>query len=70
MILDKKRAKNNKWRISEKYLLVIGFLGGAFGAYIGMKRYRHKTKHKVFSMGIPFYMVIHLSLMIYLFNIM
>lgn len=70
MIIDKKRSQNNKWRISEKHLLTIGFLGGAFGAYIGMKRFRHKTRHKAFSLGIPFFMIIHISLMIYLFNIM
>lgn len=70
MIIDKKRAEINKWRISEKNLLIIGLLGGAFGAYIGMKGFRHKTKHKAFSIGIPFFMIIHLILMIYLFNIM
>jgi hypothetical protein len=70
MIMDKKRAKKNKWRISEKYLLTIGFLGGALGTYIGMKRFRHKTKHKAFCIGIPLFMMIHISLIIYLFNIM
>ena len=46
--LDKKKAKNKQWRIQEKVLLGLGFLGGAVGALAGMHAFRHKTKHWYF----------------------
>lgn len=45
---DKKKAKNQAWRTPEKTLLLFGFLGGAAGALLGMKIFRHKTKHWYF----------------------
>ena len=46
--IDKRKAKRQKWRISEKTLLLTGLLGGALGALAGMKLFRHKTKHWYF----------------------
>ena len=46
--IDKKRAKKNEWRISERTLLLAGFCGGAVGALAGMKIFRHKTRHWYF----------------------
>lgn len=45
---DKVKAKRGAWRIPEKALLALGFFGGAIGAIIGMKLFRHKTKHGYF----------------------
>ena len=45
---DKKKAQKGKWRIKEATLLGIGLLGGAVGALLGMKVFRHKTKHWYF----------------------
>ena len=45
---DKLKAKAGAWRIPEKVLLGLGFLGGAIGALLGMKLFRHKTKHLYF----------------------
>lgn len=45
---DKKKAQKNKWRIKEATLLGFGFFGGAIGALLGMKIFRHKTKHWYF----------------------
>jgi len=45
---DKRRAKRHRWRRSEYSLLTVGFLGGAVGALLGMKAFRHKTKHWYF----------------------
>ncbi len=45
---DKVKAQKDKWRISEKTLLSFGFFGGAVGALLGMKWFRHKTKHWYF----------------------
>ncbi|MCD7848171.1 MAG: DUF1294 domain-containing protein [Oscillospiraceae bacterium] len=46
--IDKRRAKKGQWRISEKALLTLGFIGGAAGALLGMHLFRHKTRHWYF----------------------
>ena len=46
--VDKKKAKKGAWRIPEAVLLNFGFFGGAIGALLGMKAFRHKTKHWYF----------------------
>ena len=45
---DKRKAKTNRWRIPEATLLGVGFFGGAVGALLGMKLWRHKTRHWYF----------------------
>ena len=46
---DKARAKQGRWRIPERALLGVGFFGGSVGALLGMKLFRHKTKHWYFG---------------------
>ena len=46
--VDKRKAKKELWRIPEAVLLNFGFFGGAIGALLGMKMFRHKTKHWYF----------------------
>ena len=46
--LDKKKAEKGAGRISEKRLLLVSFFGGAVGGLLGMRRFRHKTKHWYF----------------------
>lgn len=44
--IDKFQARNAGWRIPERSLLVLGFLGGTVGALLAMNVFRHKTvKH-------------------------
>lgn len=50
---DKRRAKNKKQRIPEKTLFVIAALGGSIGAMAGMWAFRHKTRHRIFTWGMP-----------------
>ena len=57
--IDKKRAVNRKWRIPEIVLLGMAALGGCVGAYISMQVYRHKTRHYIFTMGVPAMILIH-----------
>lgn len=45
---DKRKARNNRWRIKEAVLLGFGFFGGAVGALLGMKVFHHKTRHWYF----------------------
>ena len=41
---DKYKAKKKQYRTKEKTLLLLSFLGGAFGGYPAMLIYHHKTK--------------------------
>lgn len=59
-IVDKKRAKNNEWRVMERTLFIVSALGGSLAMYLSMKKYRHKTKHKRFMIGIPVIMIVQL----------
>ena len=46
--LDKIRAEEGSWRISEAALLNWSFLGGTLGAYAGRAIFRHKTGKQPF----------------------
>lgn len=47
--LDKIRAEEGGWRVSEGTLLFWAFLGGTIGAYAGRAVFRHKTRKQPFS---------------------
>ena len=53
MGIDKSKAKRNAWRIPEKTLFMIAFLGGGAGVWLGMRVFRHKTLHLMFKYGVP-----------------
>ena len=53
MLVDKWKAKKNRWRIPEATLMGVAALGGSIGALLGMYTVRHKTKHLKFTLGIP-----------------
>ena len=53
MLADKIKARKNLWRIPEKVLLGVALVGGSAGALVGMYAARHKTRHPVFTIGIP-----------------
>ena len=53
MGLDKRRARRNRWRISEKTLFLSAVLGGSVGAIAGMYLFHHKTRHWYFRYGLP-----------------
>lgn len=40
---DKRQAKYGLWRVPEKTLHALAFMGGTLGAYIGSRVFRHKT---------------------------
>lgn len=64
--IDKSKAKRGKWRIPEKTLFITAILGGSIGALLGMRTFRHKTKHKTFTIGIPTILIIQIALAAYL----
>ena len=51
--VDKRRARADAWRIPERRFFVTAFLGGGIGVLLGMKYFRHKTRHPSFLFGIP-----------------
>lgn len=57
MLLDKWKAKKNRWRIRESTLMLVAALGGSVGSLLGMYTVRHKTKHLKFTLGIPLILV-------------
>lgn len=57
--LDKLKAKKKAWRIPEKTLIGMAALLGGVGAFAGMKLFHHKTKHKLFTIGVPLCIVLN-----------
>lgn len=64
MLIDKRKAQKNLWRIPEATLLTMAAIGGSLGAYAGMQLFRHKTKHLKFSLGIPVLLAIHVIVLV------
>jgi uncharacterized membrane protein YsdA (DUF1294 family) len=64
--IDKWKAKQGSWRISEATLLILAVIGGSIGALLGMKIWRHKTQHKKFKYGLPLILIIQIILIGYL----
>lgn len=62
MGVDKRRAKRDQWRISEKTLFLPPLLGGTVGAILGMRVFHHKTKHWYFRYGLPALLVLQVVL--------
>ena len=60
--LDKARAENGSWRISEGTLLMWAFLGGSIGAYAGRSAFRHKTRKQPFCTMLHSIAFMHLML--------
>ena len=65
--IDKWKAKQGSWRISEATLLTLAVLGGSIGALLGMHVWHHKTMHKKFKYGLPLILLAQIAL-IYFIN--
>ena len=53
MLVDKRKAQKNLWRIPESTLFLMAAIGGSIGSIAGMYKFRHKTKHWQFVIGMP-----------------
>ena len=69
MGIDKKRAVRGAWRISEASLFLTAFLGGALGCTLGMRHFRHKTKHWYFKYGMPAIFAVQVFLAFYIYTL-
>ena len=65
MGIDKKRAINKKWRTPEKTLFIIAFLGAA-GSVLGMRIFKHKTKHMKFVILMPLFLVLQIAALLFI----
>lgn len=63
---DKRRAIKNARRIPEARLFLFAFLGGAMGGWLGMRVFRHKTRHWYFAYGFPLIALLQLAALLYL----
>ena len=65
--IDKWKAKQGSWRISEATLLLLAVIGGSIGALLGMQVWHHKTMHKKFKYGLPMILLAQIAI-IYFIN--
>jgi uncharacterized membrane protein YsdA (DUF1294 family) len=63
--IDKLKARRGAWRTPESTLLLLAAIGGSFGAFLGMKVWRHKTQHNKFTILVPLLMAIHIAIISY-----
>lgn len=66
MLVDKSKAKRNRWRIPESTLMTVAVLGGSIGSLLGMYTVRHKTRHPKFTIGIPTIAITQIALAIFI----
>lgn len=59
--VDKRKAVRKAWRIPESRLILLAALGGGLGAWLGMRIFRHKTKHIKFIVFVPLFLILHIA---------
>ena len=64
--IDKWKAKQGSWRISEATLLLLAVIGGSIGALSGMQIWHHKTMHKKFKYGLPLILLAQIALIYFI----
>lgn len=64
---DKLSAQMGWWRVSERKLLLTALIGGALGAKIGQRMFRHKTWKEPFRRNLDRILVVNLACTIALF---
>ena len=67
-VRDKKAARNNAWRVKERTLLVVAFLGGSVAMFLAMIAIRHKTSRIKFVVGIPLMIIVQIAVVASAFN--
>lgn len=65
MLIDKRRARKNGWRIRERTLFLLSILGGSIGSLSGMYIFRHKTRHWYFVLGMPLILFLQTALTLF-----
>lgn len=68
--VDKTKARQGKWRTKEKTLLILPWLMGGFGGFVGIYGIRHKTRHWYFVMNNVFALIVQISIFISIYILM
>lgn len=61
VLIDKRRARHDEWRVRERTLFFLALVGGTPGVYLSMRVCHHKTKHKRFMWGLPLIFLLQLA---------
>lgn len=69
MLVDKRKAKKNLWRIPERTLLAVAMCGGSIGTLLGMNIFHHKTKKLKFSLGVPVILAVQIIASVIIYSI-
>ena len=64
MLIDKRKAQKNRYRIPEAVLMGAAAIGGSLGGLAGMYTVRHKTRKPLFFIGIPVILVLQIVIFI------
>ena len=64
--IDKWKARQGSWRISEATLLMLAVIGGTIGALLGMQVWCHKTMHLKFKYGLPLILLAQIALIYFI----
>ena len=59
---DKKCARSGKWRVKERTLFIVAACFGALGGVLGMRVFRHKTRHWYFRIFFPALLILQAAL--------
>ena len=60
MVIDKKKAIKDQWRIPEKNMFILAVLGGGLGGLCAMVFKRHKNRHLDFIMVFTMTSILHM----------
>lgn len=60
MGIDKLKARRRGFRIPEATLFIIAIIGGSIGSILGMYIFRHKTRHRTFTIGMPAILIVQI----------
>ncbi|MGN0778304.1 MAG: DUF1294 domain-containing protein [Aristaeellaceae bacterium] len=63
MGVDKRRARQGRWRIPERTLFLVTALFGGLGGVLGMRVFHHKTRHRSFRLGFPALLMAQLAVL-------
>ncbi|WRO22557.1 DUF1294 domain-containing protein [Metallumcola ferriviriculae] len=67
---DKRCAVKGRWRVAETKLLITALAGGAVGISAAMYFFRHKTRRRLFTWGIPAIIIVQICLFVWLINVL
>jgi uncharacterized membrane protein YsdA (DUF1294 family) len=59
--VDKRAAHRGRRRVPERRLLALALCGGGAGLWLGMRLFRHKTRHVRFVIAAPLAAVLQLA---------